>query len=203
VTKMRGGVHPRRRLRLAILVGALSAACLVPLAGPVTASASTVGCGGKMLFSDQARFTGIEYKFRCTENILAFSVLSTKKVDLFGTEQLAFNDTNGTDGSGELFSCEGQLPGFGFGCDTRPPGAGMLAGHTLIGEVGFEENPCKRPASGRPRLWLAVTTQQFDVNGKPYTTSSKPFELGALKCKGHIPQPSGAGKGKGHRHRYH
>lgn len=207
MTKMRVGVRAHSRWRIALVIGALSVACLIPLASPGAASASTVVCGGRLKFDDNlARFTGLIYRFKCTENILAFSIVSSKQIDFFNPEQLAYFDGAGTLGSGELFSCEGPLgQGFGFGCDTRPPALGMLAGHTLIGELSFPESPCVKPASDRPHLWLTVTTTQNDVNGKPYTTSSQPFQLGGAKCKGHIPeaQQAGNGNGKRHGHRHH
>jgi hypothetical protein len=82
VTKMRVGVRAHSRWRIALVVGALSVACLIPLASPGAASASSVVCGGRLKFDDKlARFTGLIYRFKCTENILAFSVVSSKQID--------------------------------------------------------------------------------------------------------------------------
>jgi hypothetical protein len=198
VTKSRNAVRGGRRWRIAIVVGVLSLACLVPLAAPGGASAASVGCKGRLKFDDKlARFTGFTYRFYCTENILAYSVIPSKPVDFFNPEQLAYSDAALTVGSGELFGCEGGIPNHGFGCSTAPPGKGMAAGHILVGEFSFADNPCSRPAKDRPTVSIVVTTQQFDFTYKPFTTSSSPFKLKGANCKGHIPKPKTSGKGSG------
>jgi hypothetical protein len=188
VTKMRERVPAKKRWRTAIVLGVLSLSCLIPLASPGAASASSVGCFAKFKFDDNlARFTGLTYQFSCTENVLAFSLVSNKQIDFFNPEQLVYTDSTLTTGSGELFGCEGPIPTTGFGCSTAPPGTGMAAGHVLVGELSFAENPCSRPASKRPKSWITVTTQQVDISGRPFITSSSPFKVGGPNCKGHIP----------------
>jgi len=164
-------------------VAALAAAvsCIGVLALPGSASASTVQCGARLKFdSDHAENTHLAYYLHCTENIQAYTIVSDKQIDFFGTEVLGSAFGQGTS---ELFSCEGQIPSYGFSCYTQT-GKFLAATHTMIGEMGTPTNPCSRDADGnRQQFWLVVQSTQSDTAGKPIPTTSKPFKLGPPQCK--------------------
>jgi hypothetical protein len=123
----------------------------------------------------------VDYTFHCSEDITAYSLVFSKTIDyftpapdIFAGEEPAPDDS---------MSCEGDIPGSGFGCHGH---AG--ASHSVTGIVGPEKNPCpnrkrRRESRRKPlKSWLTVTTTQLDKDGEPFTTSSQPFHLYGPKC---------------------
>jgi hypothetical protein len=156
---------------------ALSAAAIAAIAAaPGTASASTVQCIGSTVFTDVIPDTprGLEYSLKCSEDITAYSILSTKKLAYFTTEVIAKDDAG--NGGGGLASCEGPIPGYGFGCTGK-----IKNNFTLTGQVATEGPACNRNGPDT-RLWATVTTTQFTASGSAFTTSSQPFRLRGPDC---------------------
>lgn len=172
-----------RRGRGALVAAILAAGCLVGLSIPAGASASTVTCGGN-LAPDQDDTVpvphSLKYSVHCSEDFSAFSMTFSKSISYFTPAPDIFDgDEPSADDS---MSCEGYFPGWGFGCH-----GSVGHGHTVVGVVGPEKNPCpsaKRKHRGwRPiKSWMSVTTTQLDKDGNPFTTTSQPFHLYGPKC---------------------
>jgi hypothetical protein len=154
------------------LIGAVSllAACAAFLVAPGGASASSVTCGGKLML-DRNGFAGphgVDYSVKCSEDVQAYSIVSNKKLDYFQPDPVVFMP-NGQASDTDHFSCEGPIPGPGFGC----PGA-MTAGNHVKGSFSTAPAPCNPGV----RAWVVVTTQQVDpTTGTSFETSSQPFRL--------------------------
>ena len=154
----RGARHGGRRVgRLGALSLVVVAAAFV--AAPSGASASSVTCGGKLRLNNHtpAGPHGVSYNLSCSEDIQAYSIVSTKQLDYFTVDPVVIQP-NGKPSSTDHFSCEGPFPGPGFGC----PGA-MTAGNHVRGLFGTVPRPC----SPAVRAWATVTTQQLDSAGNP------------------------------------
>jgi hypothetical protein len=154
-----------RYLGAASLVIALAAFVAIPGG----ASASSVTCGGKLKL-DKTGFAGphgVDYAVKCDEDIQAYSVIVSKRIDYFQPDPTPFMP-NGTPSSTDHFSCEGPIPGDGFGC----PGA-MTAGNTVKGQFATIAGACNPTVFA----WVTVTTQQLTSTGTPFETSSQPYRL--------------------------
>jgi hypothetical protein len=168
VSASRGVPNSGRRARY---LGALSlvAACAALLAIPGGASASTVHCTGDLLLGSKsdAGVRGVRYRVKCSEDVLAFSIHTSHRIDYFTPDPVVLKP-NGDPSDDDRFVCEGPIPGPGFGC----PGA-MTAGNRVVGwfsTVGSRCNPIIR-------AWVVVTTEQLSGSGTPFITSSHPFGL--------------------------
>ena len=139
--------------------------------GPGAASAATVECIGSTEFTDEIPATprGLAYSFLWNEDILAYSIFSTRELGYFSPEVTPFLQSG--EGSGELVQCEGQIPSYGFGCRGK-----VANDHIVRGLVATSGPPCPREGKG-VRLWLVVTTVQ-GTN----TYSSRPFRLRGPNC---------------------
>src|SRR4029078_10555317 len=71
--------------------------------------------------------------------------------------------------STDALSCEGAIPGPGFGF----PGT-LTAGNRVKGEFATKAAPCNPTV----RAWIVVATTQLKADGvTPYTVTSHPFRL--------------------------
>jgi hypothetical protein len=147
----------------ALAIGAL-------LASAGQAAANTVTCAGSTaLGKGKGAAQELDYTFRCTEAIKAFTIVSPSSIDFFSTTADVL-DPNKQVVNGQTFSCEGAIPAQGFGCS----GTGMPP-NAVVGQLTVEGGPCAQPKKRVP-AWLVVT----DANSK----SSPPFNLRpAYKCK--------------------
>lgn len=162
--------RPCRR-RGATYLGAISlaVASAALLAIPAGASASSVTCGGtlRLQADSDAGPRGVRYSVKCTEDVLAYSIHTSKKIDYF-TPDPVVHMPDGEPAEEDHFSCEGPIPGPGFGC----PGA-MTAGNRVEGWFGTVPPRCNPTI----QAWATVTTQQLDSGGDPFITISQPFRL--------------------------
>jgi hypothetical protein len=193
VDSREGARHGGRRARY---LGALSVAAVgvAFFAVPGGASASSVNCSGNLRLNNHGAGGpyGINYTLKCSEDIQAYSIVSTKKLDYFTPDPLVLQP-NGNPSATDHFNCEGPIPGPGFGC----PGA-MTAGNHVKASFATVPRPCY-PAV---RAWATVTTQQLDSHGVPFETSSQPFRLqGPDGCKSQ-PSPASLRRARAH-HRHH
>jgi hypothetical protein len=190
--------RPRARSRGALVGLALAAATVAVLVIPGTASASKVQCAGKIAKdTEQAGSkTAAAYSFLCDKPVLGYTLTFNKSVDLFDPEVLPTVTSTGA-ASGELVSCEGDFPGFGFGCTAQssscPSNAAYTectgdvdVGNTVASTFETAKPLCdkKRTKAGPLTASLIVSTIEFTAAGKSFVNSSQPFRLGnTLGCK--------------------
>ena len=157
--------------RRARYIGALSviAACAAFLAIPSGASAVSVNCGGKLFLNRTADAgpRGVRYVVQCNENILGYSLTSSKKTDYFTPDPTVYMP-DGEPSADDHFSCEGQIPGDGTGCI-----GSMTAKNHVIGWIATQGPRCNPTVKG----WVTVVTTQLDSHDEPYTAISHPFPL--------------------------
>jgi hypothetical protein len=194
VNSWRGARHGGRRLGHlgALSLVAVAAAFLV---APGGASASSVDCSGNVRLNNHGVGGpfGLNYTLKCSEDIQAYSVVSTKKLDYFTVDPVVYTPS-GQPSDTDHFACEGPFPGPGFGC----PGA-MTAGNHVKGSFATAVRPC----SPAVRAWATVTTQQLDSAGTPFETSSAPFRLdGPTGCKAASSSHRRARTHRRHRHHH-
>ena len=194
--RVRGESLARSRgIRRCLFAAAAAAGCAAALAIPAGASASTVSCGGHLALNPDSTVpitNPIDYTIRCSEDMSAYSVVFSKPIDYFSPAPDVFNGDEPS--ADDAMSCEGDFPGSGFGCH-----GSVGSGHTVVGTVGPEKNPCpnakRRHRAWKPlKAWLTVTTTQLDKDGNPFTTSSQPFRMYGPKC------PKERGHHRHHRH---
>jgi hypothetical protein len=184
-----------------VVLVALAAASIGVLAfGTGTASASTVQCIGGVTFTDKIPDTprGLEYTLKCDQDIKAFSIYSTKQLAYFSTEVIATDDAG--NGGGGLASCEGPIPGYGFGCNSGTSSTAHITNnYTLTGQVATLGPACDHNGPDT-RLFASVTSTDLTASGAGYTTSSQPFRLKGPDCSA---SPAGGSSSHSHHHTHH
>ncbi len=140
------------------------------LAIPGGASASSVNCSGKLALDNQsdAGPRGVRYHVKCSEDILAYSIHVSKKIDYFTPDPITLTPAGNPAETGKPFFCEGPIPGPGFGC----PGE-MTTGNRIVGSFGTSPARCNPTV----RAWVTVTTEQLTASGSPFITISHPRAL--------------------------
>ena len=104
-----------------------------------TASAGSVVCNGAVNVDEEhAAENSLKYGIKCTEDIQGYSIVSNRSIGYFGTEVSVLAGTEVAEG--EAFTCEGAIPGSGFGCYGK-----MTAGNTVEGTLGTTEELCEFP----------------------------------------------------------
>ena len=170
-----------------------------------TASASKANCSGQLgpsVEKPKSKST-LTYSFTCDQNVIAYSLVFSKPVLLFDPEVLPLLPTG--DASGELVSCEGNIPSTGIGCTAQsskcPSQAAytactgfVAAGHTIGSELQTLKHFCGPKLSPKdvkkgkkpPKpfaAWATVSTIEFTASGKTYVNASQPFKLvNRFKC---------------------
>jgi hypothetical protein len=177
-----GGSRPAARSWRRATLLALAAGCLGALILPGGASASTVQCGGNIRPTEGEAGTDsfqMEYRFRCNENVRAYSLVSSKTMDFFSTEVLVID--NAGNATPEQFGCEGPFPGNGFGCRGQ-----ASFGNRIVGEFSTMRNPCGSTGrkADRLKVWITVTTTQTTATGSEFIISSHPIKLKGSGCNG-------------------
>jgi hypothetical protein len=179
----------RRSLRLSVPV-VLGAALIGVLALPASAPAASIDCFGKVKIDKE--IGGFDYEFFCTEKVTAFTIMSTKPVEYFGTEVNVFQGPVGAEAAtNQRFACEGGIPDRGFGCYVASGQQPASPFYTLQGEFSnTQPKPCSVPRNERFKTFLVVATELFSSSGKvqPTPTISEPIRLNGPKC------PKGAGR---------
>jgi hypothetical protein len=153
------------------------------LAGPSIASANSVECRG-FTAPVTPKSRTLDYRFTCSEEIKAYSIVSNLEVGEFSTEATVLDPKTGDPISGQSFGCEGAIPSDGFGCSGYAIWANQVSG-----QFGLDEARCIR---GRNQLhaWLVAV----DMNN----TASGPFALYGTRCPS-VAKPAKK-KNKAHRH---
>jgi hypothetical protein len=161
-----------------LFVAALAAAVAGVILLPGAASASSVRCSAELTEAKEivgfpGEENGLDYELFCNEPMKGFSVISNERLFYFSPEVGGFTP-DGTE-SGELFSCEGDIPGYGFGCRALGSANEVAASNRFRGQI-VTASPCPEwRGQPRLRLWLTATTTQLTATGTPFITSSQPF----------------------------
>jgi hypothetical protein len=137
------------------------------VAGTTAASANSVECEG-FTAPKTPRASELDYRFTCNEEIKGFSIVSNLEVAEFGTTADVLDPATGDPVSGQTFSCEGPIPGDGFGCSGYAVWANQVAGQFAVDGV--------RCVRGRNQLRTWVVA--LDMNN----TSSGPYPLRSTSC---------------------
>jgi hypothetical protein len=146
---------------------ALAALCVLAV-GASQASASSIGCWGRVDVAPAPADPGTyAYYVLCNQEVKSFSIVTNKTVDSFSTTADVTNAQTGQPVDKQSFTCEGDIPANGFGCagDATSP-------NHISGEFTLEQAWC---AGQKGKAWVVAV----DKDGK----SSGPFVLGAPKCK--------------------
>lgn len=152
---------------LGLAVGLLG---LSAMAG--SASAAEVNCGGNVTVdTEHEAENSLKYDVTCSESIQGYSIVSNRSIGYFGTEVTVLAGEEVAEG--ESFTCEGAIPGNGFGCYGK-----MSAGNTVEGFLGTTEELCEAPV--QPKFWAVALTTQLK-KGVPFQLTSEPFQL-KIKC---------------------
>jgi hypothetical protein len=165
----------------------VSIAALAALLLPGAASANdTVLCGGKLTKATVATVEHpLEYAFHCrgsnpdaSGTITSFSIAVNRRIDYFSPDTVGYDQSG--EATDEAFSCQGAVPGWGFGCSG---GDGMVAGHTMTGTFAPIKQACALSQGSKLMAWVSVTsTQTNHVKGTTYTDNSGPFRLQGPSC---------------------
>ena len=171
-----------------------SKSALAPVAFPVSCSGSVTPFKG-------VRGPDADVTFACTQNVRAFAVYSNKTIDLPGDEPIVSGNNGGQVNESANHQCEGDVPGFGYGCGTvdrqtttaasagnpgLPNGNTITGGNTATQKIGFESTPCTRKGEAKPKVYLVVMGEPT-LGTTVGEFSSQPFPLavkGFGKCKG-------------------
>jgi hypothetical protein len=169
-----------------------------------SASASKTTCSGQLGKSveNPKSKSDLSYSFSCNQNIIAYTLSFTKQIVLFGPEVLPTLPTG--EASGELVSCEGDIPTSGIGCTAQssvcPSSAAYTActgkvgaNNTVKSEVETLEPFCPKQTKKdikkgkKPKkpikASLIVSSLEFTASGKTFVNSSLPFTFtNAFKC---------------------
>ncbi len=139
----RGAPRSARRARW-LVAASVVGACAAFLAIPGGASAASVTCSGKLTLNKNgpAGPRGVNWNTTCNEDIQSLSLTVDKKIDYFTPDPVIFapNGTPAQDGS--RLDCEGDIPGWGFGC----PGY-VTAGNKVKGSFATIQPPCNPPVA--------------------------------------------------------
>jgi hypothetical protein len=165
----------------------------------VPATKYPVRCSGTVTPATTPAGPDADVIFTCTQNIRAFAIYSNKTIDLPGVEPEVSGTNGGKENEGALHQCEGDVPGFGYGCgivdrqaqtSSLPNGQGISAGNTAKQKMGFEFSPCQKPGQPKTKVWIiAMGEPVIGSTAGEFTTAPQQLALSYGKCKG--------GKGKG------
>jgi len=192
VIKIRSGIHPLRRTRVAIAALAAAAGCVGALWLPAGASAADVPlCGGNLELNNDIPGIdppgGLSYKFNCNAQVQGFAIVSNRQVDYFSTEVLVLDAASG-EATAEQFACEGPFPSSGFGCR----GVANF-GNPITGDFAIGRDPCEvaKHKADKFKTWVVATVTQFDsITNRPFVAVTQPFRLKAPNCPSATKRPA-------------
>jgi hypothetical protein len=158
-------------------VGVVAAASVVALAWSASASANDVTCTGfTRLDHTNLADHKVDYRFRCTDAIAGYSIVSFDEISSFDPEGVVQDPMTGVALNAESYSCEGLIPSNGEVCNGKASQGNVVTS-------GLNTTPL--PCSARSNFYLIVA----DAKGAP----SGVFTLG--KPRG-CPHPSRARKSR-------
>jgi hypothetical protein len=111
----------------------------------------------------------VRVSFTCSQNIRAFAVYSNKLIFEPGEEPEVEGTNGGQVNESALHQCEGDIPGYGYGCGIvdrqtvtaatasnpgLPNGNGISAGNTAHQRMGFEFSPCHKKGDPKTKVWV-------------------------------------------------
>jgi hypothetical protein len=111
----------------------------------------------------------VKVSFTCNQNIRAFAVYSNKLIFEPGEEPEVDGPSGGKVNESALHQCEGDIPGYGYGCGITdrqtvaaatatnpglPNGNGISAGNTAHQRMGFEFSPCQKAGQPKTKVWM-------------------------------------------------
>jgi hypothetical protein len=128
-----------------------------------------VGCSGRVAPATSPAGALVRVSFTCNQNIRAFGIFSNKLIVEPGEEPEVEGNNGGRENESALHQCEGDIPGFGFGCGITdrqtttaassgnpglPNGNTITAGNTAHQRMAFQFSPCTRPGEPKTKVWL-------------------------------------------------
>jgi hypothetical protein len=137
------------------------------LVGSQAASASSARCKGTAT-PQKADPLELDYQIKCSEEIKAFSIISTLPVSGFSVAPDVVDPATRQVLGDQSLTCEGSIPSNGFGCYGK-----ALNPNLIVGTMSTETPSC---VLGRPQLTLWV------VATDALSKSSEPYKLNAQKC---------------------
>ena len=154
-----------------------------------------VACTGTVAPATTPAGPDVKVTFACNQNIRAFAVYSNKTIDLPGDEPQLSGTNGGGANEGALHQCEGDVPGFGYGCGivdrqaqttALPNGQGISGGNTAEQKMGFEFSPCQKPGEPKTKVWLVPMGEPVIGSGVgEFIAAPQQLALsGYGKCKG-------------------
>jgi hypothetical protein len=169
-----------RKLSVRRLVGfgGVTAAFLAAAVGAGPASASSTSCDGFIrLVTNTKSEHDVMYRFRCTELISGYSVVSVDEVASFDPEGQVQDPMTGQALNAESYSCEGIVPGNGVVCT-----GSAFPTHVVQSMLSTNRAPC----SIHSNFYVTVA----DPKGAPAGV----FALGRPRGCPHLARRAGSGK---------
>jgi hypothetical protein len=158
-----------------------------------------VTCSGSVS-QNPTRSNDSDVTFICSQNIRAFAIYSNKQIDLPGDEPLVSGPSGGKENEGALHQCEGDFPGYGYGCGivdrqtvtastatnaNLPNGQGISAGNTVKQTMGFDSSPCQKAGQQKTKVWLvAMGEPTIGSTVGEFTSAPQSLVVNYGKCKG-------------------
>src|SRR5438105_1815467 len=101
-------------------VGVVASAAVALLACTASASANDVTCTGFARL-DRTRIADhhVDYRFRCTDAIAGYSIVSADEIASFEPEGVVQDPMTGAGLNSESYSCEGLIPSHGEVCNGK------------------------------------------------------------------------------------
>jgi hypothetical protein len=160
-----------------------------------------IGCFGSVEPASLPAGPLVRVSFVCNQNIRAFGVYSNKLIFEPGEEPEVEGPSGGQVNESALHQCEGDIPGYGYGCGITdrqtttaatatnpglPNGNGISAGNTARQRMGFEFSPCRKAGQPKTKVWL-VPMGEPTIGSTVGEFIGAPQQLalsGYGKCKG-------------------
>lgn len=183
---------PRSRWLASLTVALV--ALVAGLTVPSSASAADQLCYGSIAPIEVTadREAGVDYEFACREPVSSFFLVSSQELSAFDVSSEVFDpgQDGGIRGDDRFAECEGDLPGYGFGC------TGVYSGFGRLIRASFDttDPACARdPKSNRLKLSAQIIVG--DSKGK----LSGPYRLARPKACNRAPFLAPAAKPKASR----
>lgn len=145
----------RKRTRAVLALACTAAAGIALLATAGAALANDEFCDGFTRLDPRSpEENTVLYRFRCTDAIAGYSIVSHDEMAMFSSEGEVQNPLTGVALNGESYSCEGPIPGHGEVCNGK-----ASLGNVVQATVGTSTLPCSSSSS----FYLTVA----DAKGAP------------------------------------